>query len=158
MSFNPNLTYFVERLQGVATNTFKLETQNQTTAKAGQIVTFDLPSNAIINLRSLKIWCNASAAAGDAGAGGRLPPINELVERIEVSVGGVVLSQGTNFVNVLNAAVKALDDNEYDDAVTGHPEVVRAKSYIDGSVLAAGVNEDYSGAASSLFCIDKFKI
>ncbi len=158
MSFNPNLTYFVERLQGVSTNTFKLETQNQTSAKAGQIVTFDLPSNAIINLRSLKIWCNASANAGSATAGGRLPPINELLERIEVSVGGVVLSQGTNFVNVLNAVCKALDDNEYDDAVTGHPEVVRTKSYVNGApALAALENEDYSGADSSLFCIDKFK-
>lgn len=159
MSFNPNLTYFVERLQGVSTNTFKLETQNQTTAKSGQIVSFDLPSNAIINLRSLKVWCNASANAGAAGAGGRLPPINELVERVEVSVGGVVLSQGTNYVNVLNAVMKALDDNEYDDAVTGHPEIVREKSYIDSSVYTAGDNEDYSSldGVTDVFCIDKFK-
>lgn len=160
MSFNPNLTYFVERLQGVSTNTFKLETQNQSTAKSGQIVTFDLPSNAIINLRSLKVWCNAGTNAGAAGAGGRLPPINELVERIEVSVGGVVLSQGTNYVNVLNAVMKALDDNEYDDAVTGHPEVVRAKDYIRGNALAATDNEDYTDLDTNgqvAFCIDKFK-
>lgn len=159
MSFNPNLTYFVERLQGISTNTFKLETQNQTTARSGQIVSFDLPSNAIVNLRSLKVWCNASTNAGSATGGGRLPPINELVERVEVSVGGVVLSQGTNYVNVLNAVMKALDDNEYDDAVTGHPEIVRQKSYVDNSVYAATENEDYSSldGVTTVFCIDKFK-
>ena len=160
MSFNPNLTYFVERLQGISVNTFRLETQNQTTAKSGQIVSFDLPSNAIINLRSLKVWCNATANAGAAAAGGRLPPINELVERVEVSVGGIVLSQGTMYVNILNAIMKALDDNEYDDAVTGHPEIVRQTSYVDGSTYAATANEDYStlyDGVTNLFCIDKFK-
>ena len=80
MSFNPNLTYFVERLQGFSTNTFRLETQNKATAKQNDIISFDLPSNAILNLRSLKVWCNASAnASTGAASGARLPPINDLV-------------------------------------------------------------------------------
>ena len=111
MSFNPNLTYFVERLQGFSTNTFKLETHNKTSAKQNDIISFDLPSNVILNLRSLKVLCNASANAG-AVAGARLPPINDLVERVEVSVGGIVLSQGTNFVNVLGEARKVAPGSE----------------------------------------------
>ena len=130
MSFNPNLTYFVERLQGFSTNTFKLETQNKTSAKQNDIISFDLPSNAILNLRSLKVWCNASANAG-AVAGARLPPINDLVERVAVSVGGIVLSQGTNFVNVLGEAMRALSYEDC-DSVVGHPEYVRQKSYVNG--------------------------
>jgi len=160
-SFNPNLTYFVERLQGVSTNTFKLETQNKTTAKESDIISFDLPSNAILNLRSLKVWCNATAGAGSATAGARLPPINDLVERVEVSVGGIVLSQGTNFVNVLTEAKKSL--GVYDcDSVTGHPEYVREKSYVNSlgagaAVLSGTLNESYPSSELRRFCIDKFE-
>ena len=57
-SFNPNLTYFLERLQGFSTNIFRLESQARTTASPNQIITFDLPSNSIVNLRSFKVFCN----------------------------------------------------------------------------------------------------
>ena len=163
MSFNPNLTYFVERLQGFSTNTFKLETQNKSSAKQNDIISFDLPSNAILNLRSLKVWCNASANAGSATAGARLPPINDLVERVEVSVGGIVLSQGTNFVNTLGEAMRALTGEEC-DSVVGHPEYVRNTSYVNGfgnglNVITGISNEDYTNTGTTVpqkFCIDKF--
>ena len=164
VSFNPNLAYFVERLQGVSTNTFKLETQNKTTAKQNDIISFDLPSNAILNLRSLKVWCNADTRAtesgGSATAGARLPPIDDLVERCEVSVGGVILSQGTNFQNVLNEAHKVVQA-DYCDSVTGHPEYVREKSYVNGlgsgaTVLSTTLNEGYPEGVLSRFCIQEF--
>jgi len=160
MSMPPSLIYFVERLQGVSTNTFRLETQNKKTAKAGDIISFDMPSNAILNLRSLKVFCQASANAGSATAGARLPPINDLVERVEVSVGGIVLSQGTNFVNVLNEAKRSLGAVEV-DACLGHPEYVRQKSYVNGlgagaSVLSTNKNEEYLDTDPNYFCIDKF--
>tara|TARA_R110002167_G_scaffold55731_3_gene158164 strand:- start:1781 stop:3235 length:1455 start_codon:yes stop_codon:yes gene_type:complete len=156
MSLNPNLTYFVERLQGVSTNTFRLETQNRDTAVQNDIVSFSLPSNAILNLRSLKVWCNATANL-NAGAvsGARLPPIDDLVERVEVSVGGVILSQGTNFQNVLNEAFQATQV-QHTDSVVGHPEYVRAVSYVDGSVYTGAANENYAAGASPRFCIQKF--
>ena len=164
MSFNPNLTYFVDRLQGVSTNTFRLETQNKTTAKQNDIITFDLPSNAILNLRSLKVWCNGSCSAADAGSlatsGARLPPIDDLVERVEVSVGGVLLSQGTNFQNVLNEVLKSVSSEDC-DSVVGHPEYVRNVSYVNGAGDGAGPitttgNEDYPSGVPSRFCIQKF--
>jgi hypothetical protein len=159
MSFSPNLTYFVERLQGVSVNTFKLETQNRTTAGSGDIIAFDLPSNAIVNLRSLKVWCTASANAGTV-CGARLPPINDLVERVEVSVGGQILAQGANFVNVLGEAQKALQYGDC-DSITGHPEYVREKSYVNGlgagaAILSGVLNEDYPTTGPAKFCIDKF--
>jgi hypothetical protein len=165
MSYNPNLTYFVDRLQGVSTNTFRLETQNKTTAKQNDIISFDLPSNAILNLRSLKVWCNASTSASAAGSatnsGARLPPIDDLVERVEVSVGGVLLSQGTNFQNVLNEALKSVQV-EYCDSVVGHPEYVRNRSYVDGfgvggtGPITGTDNEDYPAGENPRFCIQKF--
>lgn len=167
MNFNPNLAYFVERLQGVSTNTFKLETQNKDSAKSADIISFDLPSNAILNLRSLKVWCNADCNGESGGvtlAGARLPPIDDLVERCEVSVGGIILSQGTNFQNVLNEAQKAVQV-DYCDSVVGHPEYVRNLSYVDGTGTGlAGArlpitglkNEGYPVSALSRFCMQKF--
>ena len=165
MSFNPSLTYFVERLQGFSTNIFKLETQNKDSAKQNDIISFDMPSNAILNLRSLKVWCNASAnASSGADSGARLCPMNDLIERVEVSVGGIVLSQGTNFVNVLGEVMSALTADK-PDSVTGHPEYVRHISYVNklgagAAALTGALNEDYSQAATGSsdvkFCIDKF--
>jgi hypothetical protein len=154
-SFNPNLTYFVERLQGFSTNIFRLESQQGSSAVAtsSSIITFDIPSNAIVNLRSFRIMANMNADVV-AGAGGRLPPINDLVERVEVSVGGITLSQGANFINVLQEAKKALGATYGGcDATMGHPEYVRAKSYVDGSTIATTDNEVYSAGASPRFCI-----
>ena len=154
-SFNPNLTYFVERLQGFSTNIFRLESQQGSSAVAtsSSIITFDIPSNAICNLRSFRIMANMNADVV-AGAGGRLPPINDLVERMEVSVGGITLAQGANFINVLQEAKKALGATYGGcDATMGHPEYVRAKSYVDGSTIATTDNEVYSSGASPRFCI-----
>ena len=154
-SFNPNLTYFVERLQGFSTNIFRLESQQGSSAVAtsSSIVTFDIPSNAIVNLRSFRIMANMNADVV-AGAGARLPPINDLVERMEVSVGGITLAQGANFINVLQEAKKALGATYGGcDATMGHPEYVRAKSYVDGSTIATTDNEVYSAGASPRFCI-----
>jgi hypothetical protein len=67
----------VERLQGFSHKYFPPGNQNKTTAKQNDIISFDLPSNAILNLRSLKVWCNAScdsvASGGSATAGARIP-------------------------------------------------------------------------------------
>ena len=166
-SFNPNLTYFVERLQGVSTNTFRLESQNKLTAAANDIITFDLPSNAILNLRSFKVWCNATTQLGSATAGARLPPVADLIERVEVSVGGIVLAQGTNFVNVLREAKKSLQV-DYCDSVTGHPEYVRNVSYVDtlgsvippaaATVITGTLNEGYQPTTNEpYFCIDEWE-
>lgn len=154
MSMSPNLVYFVERLQGVSTNTFRLESQNRTNASANDIITFSLPSNAILNLRSFKVFCNAETS--NAGAGFiRLPPIADLVERVEVSVGGIVLAQGSNFVNVLKEAKSAVQKLDV-DSVMGHPEYVRATSYVDGA--ATTQLETYSPTGGQpYFCIDEWE-
>jgi len=148
-SFNPNLTYFLERLQGFSTNIFRLESQARTTASPNQIITFDLPSNSIVNLRSFKVFCNVQLTGDNA----RMPPINDFVERVEVSVGGIVLSQGSNFMNVLQEAKKVLGV-DYCDAVMGHPEYVRETSYVNGATFADPNPETYASSSDPRFCIE----
>ncbi len=124
MSIPNSLLYFCDRLSGYSTNYFQIESQNQTSAKAGQIVTFDLPANSILNLPSFTVHFNADANAGSVAAGARLPPVRDLFERIEVSCGGVILSQGSNFANVMARARDAVCGNSFDH-VTGHAAIIR---------------------------------
>ncbi len=142
-ALSPELMYFASRMSGFSTNVFKLETNNSTSATSNSIISVDLPSNSIINLRSFAMICKASAnKTGTNNNGGRLPPIKDLIERVEVTMGGVVLSQGTNFTNVLCEAKKSLA-RDYTDACVGHPAYIRATSYVNpADVYTATANED----------------
>lgn len=170
MSMNPNLSFYCERLQGYSTNTFQLMTDSKTTAHANDIITFSLPSNSLLSLRSFKFFFQADAHDNQTDQiGARLPAVADFVERVEVTMGGIVLSQGMNFTNVLHEAKKALNVIS-DDATTGHPEYVRGKSYVNsqgyhtpGSGLTPN-NENYSDPNTiqlldnyPYFCIDHFE-
>jgi len=152
-ALSPELMYFASRMSGFSTNVFKLETNNQSTATSNSIVAFDLPANSIINLRSFKMFFKANANK-IASAGGRLPPVKDLIERVEVAMGGVVLSQGTNFTNVLCEAKKALHD-DYTDACLGHPEYIRATSYVNpaDTYTTTGNEND----AFTNYCVDEWE-
>ena len=157
MSFSPQLVYFLDRLSGFSTNIFRLEPQGSTTSGANSITRVTLPSNALLNLRSFKAHFLASLV--EAGStGGRLPAdISTLVERVEVSAGGVQLSQGTNFYNTLVNAKAALMGSRC-DSITGHSELVRLDLF-DGTVLdstTAGENELYTGTGTP-HVIDKWE-
>eukprot|EP00965_Chrysotila_dentata_P083707 2762070-Pleurochrysis_carterae.AAC.1 len=102
----PNtLLYIVDRLAGFSTNIFKIQPNGSSTATANNIVTFDLPSNSIIHTRTLRVYFKASLT----GTTARLPAdVHSLIERVEVSAGGVILSQGSNFFNVMHKAKQAV--------------------------------------------------
>ena len=107
MSYPPALTYYLDRLQGFSTNIFRLESQNNDTATANKILRFSLPANALLNMRTFALHFNAKTTA--TGQGARLPAkIDTLIERVEVTAGGVQLSQGLNNYNVLRHAKDAL--------------------------------------------------
>jgi len=141
MSFSPQLVYFLDRLSGFSTNIFKLQTQGSPDAGPNTITRITLPANALLNTRSFKLHflasCNASTSTG-----GRLPAdLSTLVERVEVSAGGVQLSQGTNFYNTLVNAKAAIQGSRC-DSVTGHSELVRANKF-DGVSLTTTQSEVY---------------
>ena len=152
---SPNLLYFLQRTQGFSTNYFRLESQNQTSATAGQIVTIDLPDNSLLNLKSFKLMCKVSTSGGTAG--GRLCPIDNLIEKVEISVGGIILSQGQNFTNVLLDAMVKMGQKSC-DAALGHPEIVRAKAYDYSGIATLNTtdNETYSTFPFQNFAMSNF--
>ncbi len=136
MGVSPQLLYFCERLSGFSTNYFKLEAA-QTTAKSNSIISFDLPSNALLNLESFTVHFNADITG--ANKNGRLPPVRDLVERCEVSCGGVILSQGNNFVNVFSEARSALTGEEA-SLTSGNPIMSLGTDMSTGMALDVEMN------------------
>ena len=161
MSFSPQLVYFLDRLSGFSTNIFRLEPQGSTNSGPNSITRITLPSNALLNTRSFKLHFLATIkddGSGGLSVGGRLPAdISTLVERVEVSAGGVQLSQGTNFYNTLVNAKAALLGSRC-DSVTGHSELVRRNKFDGGDKIGttAGDNEEYDGTGTP-HVIDKWE-
>jgi len=137
-----NVSFFMQRLQGVSTSHFKINPQSNDSAVANRILRFELPSNSLVNLRSLRMMFNANADQ-TSGAGGRLPNgIYKLVERVAIYMGGTLVQNNFQSYNLYQTAKEAMEGSKC-DSVLGHPEIVRAKSYHDGSTLSTTANESY---------------
>lgn len=155
-----NVSYFMSRLQGVSVSHYKIFPQTNQTAGANKIIRFDLPSNSLINLRSLRMLFSAGMTTN----GGRLPnKIDSLIARISIFCGGVLVANNFDNYNVLRHAKDALMGDRC-DAATGHPEICRAKSYhnalgADNAVLtAANAAEDYRASGNKGVGRDQFVI
>lgn len=146
------MSFFMQRLQGVSTSHFKIHPQSNDSANASKILRFELPSNSLLNFRSLRMFFNASADK-TSSAGGRLPnKIDSLVERVAIYMGGVLVQNNFQSYNLLRHAKDALEGDKCTSPL-GHPEIVRAKSYHDGSTYSSTANEKYSDLDDQ-FCID----
>jgi hypothetical protein len=112
-SYSPQLQYMyvLNRISGFTTNTFKLQPNGSAEAVAGQICRTHvaLPQNSLVNFKSFAF--HFDAAITGATAQGRLPPnvgIGSLIERVEVTCGGLQISASNNFYNILAAAKQAV--------------------------------------------------
>lgn len=165
----PSLLNVVNRLEGFSTNIFRLEANSRSSGlKAQDIIQFELPANSIINLRSFKIFFEAALTGppdtatfdGTADSSEKYKPrlpanVNCLMERIEVTAGGVQLSQGNNFVNVLIAARDAVMGMRA-DATTGHPEIELAEQYGFALPTAVADSTTMTYPAGQYFAFDTF--
>lgn len=150
----PNASYFMQRIQGFSTSHFKLQPQTSGTMSANSIIRFTLPSNSYVNFGKggIRMFFEATTA----GSGGRLPNgLDKLIERVAVYAGGTLISNNFSGYNVYRAAKEALGAEKL-CAATGHPEIVRAKSYHDGSDITGTNNEVYTHD-NDMFCIDMWE-
>jgi hypothetical protein len=159
MSYSPKLEYFCSRLEGLSTGVFRLEAQNQTSNIQPQsIIRFTLPSNALVAVNSFALHFNAQTTAGSGTIAHRLPDdISSLINRVEVSVGGVSVSSGTTFYNVLKK-VKDIVESDKKDAGMDHPEIITtggANNYVDATNLTNAEAPDSTNGKAQ-FCIDKW--
>lgn len=139
-SYSPQLSYFLDRLSGFSTNIFKLQCQGSDIAKANNIIRITLPANSIVNFKTFALHFQAGIES--ATGHGRLPnKIESLVERVEVTFGGIQVSAGNNMYNVLRHAKDALM-GDTTDPILGHPEIVRQESYHQANGIKASSNDE----------------
>lgn len=151
-SLPPSVSFFMQRLSGVSTSHFKIFSQSADNASAGKIIRFEVPSNSLVNFKNVRFMFNATTTT----VGARLPnDISSLIERVAVYAGGVLIQNNYQGYNVLKHAKAALCGSTC-DPVLGHPEIPRAKSYVDGSAIAHGGFETYSGVDKQ-FCISDWE-
>ena len=125
MSYSPVISYMMDRLSGFSTSSFRLQCLGSDSASANQIVRFELPTNALVDIRKFSFAVKL-AVSGTGKV--RLSEINNIIERVSVTVGGVELQSGFNSYNLLKH-IKNVLMSESACAVSGHPEFVRATSY-----------------------------
>jgi hypothetical protein len=148
-----NVSYFMQRLQGVSTSHFKVHPQTDGNQTSGKIVRFELPSNTLLNLRGTRLFFNAVTA----GSGASMPnDVSSFIERCSVYMGGVLVQNGFQGYNVLKHAKSALVGSKCGSTL-GHPEIVRAKSYHNGATFGNTDPEAYSTNGTESFCIDNWE-
>ena len=147
-----NVSFFMQRLQGVSTSQFKVFPQSSDDATSGKIIRFEMPSNSLVNLRNTRMFFNAITT----GAGASLPnDISSLVERVAVYMGGVLVQNNFQHYNVLKHAKAAIKPS-YCNAALGHPHIVRSKSYHNGVAFGNTDPEAYA-SKDDQFCIDNWE-
>ena len=147
------LSFYAKKLAGYTTNTFKIQPAGKTSGiQANDIVTINLPSNAIVDLRSFKVFFNAGItnADGTTDQNARLSSkIDSAFSRVEVLVGGVQVSQGNSFYNVLRHLKDAVCGDKT-NPVNGHPDIVRDVASSGVVALANDANENFLGSSTAL--------
>ncbi len=160
MSVSPMLEYFCSRLEGLSVGHFRLEVQNQSSSITPQsIIRVTVPSNALVEIPSLAWHFNMKTSGATGTNTARLPNgIDQVLNRVEVSIGGVSVASGANFYSVLSKAKDIVDGAEL-DAGMNHPEIITTganNNYVDGTSVT--VNEAPTSLNNSTqFCINKWK-
>ena len=149
----PNVSYFMQRLQGVSTSHFKIFPQNSGSQSANKILRFEMPSNTLLSLKSCRMLFNVTTESTNGTTASRLPPdTRSFIDRMAIYMGGVLVQNSFSNYNVLVHAKKALGADRCSDTTLTHPEIVRDISYHNGT--AVGKNESYTTADVQLAIVD----
>ena len=80
VGYGKNLSYLCKHLVGFSRLSYKLQTLNTNTASSGNIITVDLPSNSMVDLKTLTMLFNGSTTT-TAGYAGFSRNIESIIER-----------------------------------------------------------------------------
>lgn len=90
-----NLSYFVRKLANYSRNTYRLQTLNTSTAGPSQIITVDLPNNALVDLSTLT-WYFEGSTTTSTNSCVFARNIETIIDRVEIEVNGQLISPGCN--------------------------------------------------------------
>ncbi|KAG2443970.1 hypothetical protein HYH02_009171 [Chlamydomonas schloesseri] len=135
-----NLRYLVKRLVGYSRNTFRLQTLNQTSATAGQIVTVDLPSNSLCDLNTLTMFFKGTTSTTARFA--VLPRnIETILERVEIEANGQIIQVGSSMYNQL---WQIIADTSMGEDVTNRRRILQGAGDIATAPTANQTNVQFA--------------
>ena len=152
-----NMRMAAAKMSNYSRNRFRLETTSNDTAKAGRIVTVNLPEGgAICDLKSFKMHMDVvttQATVGGRTVYGRLPAdASSLISRVEVYLNGVQLQQGAAEYNTICRILKigrsSRDRDGTIDRALSHGAVSMADAVEDVSVVMS----DWKGFLGETSC------
>ena len=152
-----NMRMAAVKMSNYSRNRFRLETVSNDTAKAGRIVTVNLPEGgAICDLKSFKMHMDVTttqATAGTRTVFGRLPAdAASLISRVEVYLNGVQLQQGAAEYNTICRILKigrsSRDKDSSIDRSLSHGAITTADAVEDVSMVMS----DWKGFLGETSC------
>ena len=101
-----HMAYYSKRINGFSKNTVRLNTQSTNSVNSNGIVSLTLPTNSIVDLKSLGMFFEIDIDSAGGAADNAIFPrfTTSLMERVQVSVGGVAVGNAPN----MNSAIAYL--------------------------------------------------
>jgi len=106
------MQFAVSRLAGYSKNGVKLRPMSQSTAVAGDVVVFELPTNTIVDLRTLSVLASGTTGEGFTGTVPTVPAagrgvffpkhVESILDSIQVEINGSLIDSGFLGYNQLN--------------------------------------------------------
>jgi len=119
-------------------------------AVAGSQIRVNLPSNTLLNLKSIKMLAGVTTT----GSGVRLPAkIESLIDRVSLECGGQTIDGASMQQYGLLAHAKAVFEGNTTGPLS-HPKMVRTKPYHTGGAAITGTNNEEVPAANEGFVFD----
>lgn len=169
MSYPSYLSYMAREFSGVSNTTFRIPPRASGTLQARGQMSFCLPTNCLVSAKDIRLVFSASAklaANNQANTGARLPKASALIERIEVTAGGISIDAGVHNQNALQQALDNMKVREL-DPVDSHSKIYRNVSGVNlkqfggadgatGNTVAETYNNDASDATQFSVSLGNF--
>ena len=135
-----NLLFVAEQLAGYNRNRFKIESNGSSSAKSGNIVTINLPENALLDMNSIRFHFDADAGfVADASLCGLLPDqADAFISNLEVYINGIQVQQSTQDYNMIAHSLRLGGYNQ--DSQRSKGRLVNHAQIYGDAANAAGVN------------------
>ena len=147
--FSKSLRTACSSLAGFATNKVRIEPQGQSSgARAGTKISFSMPSNSLINLRSATLVCPKISTTSDVSCVAMLPRMSDLIESCSIFLNGVSLTMNSSQYNTIASVVDKVDsnlaqqrstgclENEYPPAPDAIYDAANPSPFVDGKGVA----------------------
>lgn len=126
-------SYYLREFAGVSSATFKVPASTTGPLGPNQQISFNLPSNTLVSMKDVRLIFSAAASGGGHA---RLPAPRDLVERIQVNMGGIQVDSGCAHQNLLSRALDNMKSVEA-DPISQKPGVTIDFDSRTGAVIPA---------------------